>query len=357
MQKTFLIAILRSKIVLKKFFLTVALCLILCVCSLGLVGCGEGNYSKEDLAALFTSMQENTSTSQFFDKGEFVVNFDSSKISLSETDKSYIFIQAYDYYLNSASGLFTSVAKRVGLTRATKKFTQEQLNMVYKRLRIVENSLKQLAADKYVFEVSEGNLHYKNVIASYNALIKNLYSLNECFADYYFVKNVGYSDFATEDLADGSVRDMLRYQLLSISKVSFNYELLNFMFSNPLGETKTWYESTTTLKNYISLAKLTLQELDSAENLADHVVANAGRVKTLFANMQDQEFEYEQEYKNFIQGVYLFNVKSYFASTNKPAYISSASYMQQSYFQIIQNFLNGRYVAYTTALQNVLSYM
>lgn len=342
---------------MKKFFLTVALCLILCVCSLGLVGCGEGNYSKEDISALFNSMQENSTTSQFFNEGEFVVNFDDDKINLVESDKSYIFVQVYDYYLASASGLFTSVAERVGITRATKKFSQQQLNMVYKRLKIVENSLKQLAIDKYVFEVSEGNLHYKNVIASYNLLIKNLYLLNECFADYYFVKNVGYSDFATEDLADGSVRDMLRYQLLSISKVSFNYELLNFMFTNPLGETTTWYNSTTTLKSYIALAKTTLQELSSAENLADHVALNASKVKTLFANMQGQEFEYEQEYKNFIQGVNLFNVKSYFASTNKPAYIASVSYMQQSYFQVIQNFLSGRYVAYTTALQNVLSYM
>ena len=129
------------------------------------------------------------------------------------------------------------------------------------------------------------------------------------------------------------------------------------MFTNPLGETKTWYNSTTTLKSYIELAKSTLTELDNTNNLADHVIANASKVKTLFANMQSQELEYEQEYKNFIQGVNLFNVKSYFASTNKPAYISSASYMQQSYFQIIQNFLSGRYVAYVEALDDVISYM
>ena len=63
-------------------------------------------------------------------------------------------------------------------------------------------------------------------------------------------------------LNDSNVRDILSYQLLQTSKVSYNYELLNFMYTNPLGETVTWYNSTVTLKSFINLAKKVTDEFE-----------------------------------------------------------------------------------------------
>ncbi|MBQ9792859.1 MAG: hypothetical protein IJW32_03880 [Clostridia bacterium] len=345
---------------MKKVFLTTILCFILCVCTFGFMGCGEGNHSKDDIDSLYASMKTNSQTAQFFDGNNLTVQFDSTKIDVSETDKSYIFPQVYDYYLKSSSALFTNIINRVGkISYVVKNFNQEQLNTIYNNLSSVKSNMLSLAESKKVFEVTEGNLHYKNVISAYNRLISSLYTLNDNFADYYFVSNIGYVDFSkTENsLNDSNVRDMISYQLLQTSKVSYNYELLNFMYTNPLGEIKTWYNSTVTLKSFISLAKTVIAQLENTENLALFIGTNSDSVKQIFANMQIQEREYIQEYSNFIRSVNNFAVKSYFASTNKPAYLESISYQKQSYFQIIQNFLSGRYIAYTTGLQEVINYI
>lgn len=345
---------------MKKFFITTILSLILCVCTFGFMGCGDGNHTKEDIDSLFTSMQNNYQTKQFFEGNNLTVKFDTSKIDVSSTDKSYIFPEIYDYYLKSSSALFTNIINRVGkVSHVIKNFNQDQLNTIYNNLNSVKSNMISLAESKNVFEITEGNLHYKNVISSYNKLISSLYTLNDNFANYYFVSNIGYVDFSNTDvtLNDSNIRDILSYQLLQTSKVSYNYELLNFMYSNPLGEITTWYNSTVTLQSFISLAKQIISQLENTENLAYFIGTNSNNVKQIFANMQKQEKEYIQEYANFINGVNNFNVKSYFASTNKPAYIKSISRREQSCYQIIQNFLSGRYIAYTTGLQEVINYI
>lgn len=341
---------------MKKFFLSTFLCLIMCVCCFGLMGCNGSNKTKDDIDSLFTSMKTETQTADFFDGNYLKITFDSTKLNLTSSDKSYIFPQVYSHYLTASSSLFCGVIDRVG-TSIFKSFTQSQINSIYFRLNAVKNSLLELSQDKYVYELTNGSLHYKNVIASYNTLIQNLYELNDAFAEFYFVENLGYIDFSSSTLKDGNIKDMLRYQLLNVSKVSFNYELLNFMFDNPLGEINTWYNSTTTLKSFVELAKLTNDELGNRENLADHIGSNSQHVLRLFTNMQDQQDEYFQEYSNFIRSVSSFNVKSYFSAANKPAYIENSSYKQQSYFNLIQNFISGRYKAYTSGISSVLSYM
>jgi hypothetical protein len=322
------------------------------------MGCGEKDYTKEDIDSLFASIKTNSETAQFFDGNNLKVTFDTTKINLVESDKSYIFPQVYDYYLKSSSALFINIVNRVNkVSYVVKNFNQDQLNTIYNNLDSVRKNLHNLADSKKVFETTQGHLHYKNVISSYNNLITSLYTLNDNFASYYFVSNIGYVDFANPKttLNDSNVRDIISYQLLQTSKVSYNYELLNFMYTNPLGETVTWYNSTVTLKSFINLAKKVIEQLENSENLASFIGSESSKVMQIFANMQKQEREYIQEYSNFIQGVRNFNVKSYFASPNKPAYLNSVSYKEQSYFQVIQNFLSGRYIAYTTGLQEVIN--
>ena len=342
---------------MKKIYFTF-LCLILCFCTFGFVGCGDANYTKADIDALYTTMKTSEKTKQFFDGNYLKIEFDDEKLTLDATDKSYIFPQVYNYYLISSSNLLSTVVDRVGkISYVVKNFSQDKLNNIYTKMSAVNSSLKNIAEQKFVYETSEGNLHYKNVISSYNSLINNLYSLNKTFASYYFVDSMGKADFSKTSLTDSNVRDMLNYQLLNISKVSFNYELLNFMYSNPLGEIATWYESTSSLKNYITLSISTLNKLKNTNDLASHIGTNSTSVLNLFASMQKQEKEFEQEYNNFYKSVKAFNVKEYFSSPNKGAYIENCSDKEQSYFNIINNFLNGRYLAFTSGLNDVLSYM
>ena len=343
---------------MKKIFLTTILSLILCFCSLGLFGCGETNYSKDNLDSFYTSIKNENK--QFFNGEYLKVDFDSTKVNISnQQDKSYIFQLVYHHYLKSSSNLLSSVIDRAGgrISYVVRNFSQSQLNTIYKKMAIVQDGLNSLAESKKVFEISDSNLHYKNLIASYNYLIYRLYDLNNTFADYYFGTTSDGVNFSQDELTDANVRDMINYQILKISRVSFEYELLNFMFTNPLGEVLTWYNSTTYLQSYISLATTAFSKLNSAEDLASHIGLNSSKVLSIFANMQIQEKEFKHEFSNFYNAVNTFNVKAYFASTNKTAYIASCSTKEQSSYEIIVNFLTGRYSAYTTGLTEVLKYM
>jgi len=342
---------------MKKRFFVLLLCMVLIAVSFCFVGCGDKNYTKEDIDSLYSSMKTNESTSQFFDGNYFKVTF-GSQIDTSSSDKSYIFPAIYDCYLASSSGLLSGVVDRVGkMSYAVKNFSTPQLNDIYKKLSLVNSSLIKFANNKAIFETTNGNLHYKYVVSSYNDLIKSMYSLNDSFANYYFVDNVGKVDFSKTSLSDSNVRDMLRYQLLKLSRVSFNFEVLNFVASNPLSDINDWLNSTSTIKNFVTNANTTLNRLSNTENLASHIGSNASKVLEYFVNMQVQENEYNREYNSFIVSVQNFNVKAYTASTNKYAYLENCSYQQQSNFNIIKNFLLGRYTSYIVALTNINSYV
>lgn len=342
---------------MRKRFLTFFVCFTLILCSLILVGCNKG-YSKDDIATLYSSMQTSEKTKPFFDGNSLKVTFDPEKIDLSSTDKSYIFEKVYSYYLKSSSELMFGVVDRVGkISYAVKDFTASQTTDIYNKLQNVNSCLIKLANSKSIYETSNGNLHYKNVLGSYNNLIKSLYTLNEAFAEYYFVDNVGKTDFSKDNLSDGNVRDMLRYQMILTSKVSFNYELLNFESTNPLGKITTWYDSTYYLKDYVDICELTLETLSNTNDLGQSAAPYTQKVKDLFANAQDQELEYKNEYSLFSTSLSKIDLKAYFSSANKPAYLESRTNTEKSCYQIMQNFLNGRYKAFVDALTLLNSYI
>ena len=152
---------------MKKIFLSTILCLILCVCSLGLFGCNEINYSKEDLDTLYTSIKTGETTSQFFDGENLVVSFDTEKVSLTSSDKGYIFPLVYNTYLTTSSSLLSEIIKRVGsLSTLANNFSQSQINSIYNKLSDVKKRLNYLAQSKLIYEISNGNLHYKGLINS-----------------------------------------------------------------------------------------------------------------------------------------------------------------------------------------------
>ena len=168
-------------------------------------------------------------------------------------------------------------------------------------------------------------MHYKNVIGDYNALIDSFYSLNDSFAEFYFVDGIAKTNFITEELSNNNVRDMLRYLLLQISKVSYRYDLLNFVYTNPLGEVKTWYNATTYLKEYVNVCYQTLIDLSNANDLALSISPNTTEAKVVFGSFQDQENQYKNEYNLFLRALQNFDVKAYFNSNNKQAYLQNIS--------------------------------
>lgn len=343
---------------MKKRLFSILVCFSLILCSLMFVGCGNNKYTKDDVANLYTSMQTNEKTQQFF-KGNFLtVDFDEDKIDLSSTDKSYIFPSVYHYYLKSSSDLMFGVVDRLGkISYVVKDFSAEQIVDIYNKLSNVNNCMINLADSKEIYETSNGNLHYKNVLARYNNLIKSLYTLNDAFAKYYFVPNIAKTDFSKEELSDGNVRDMLRYQMILLSKVSFNYDLLNFVSTNPLGEINSWYNSTYYLKEYITLCSEVLITLQNTNNLGLSAAPYTQNVKNLFANAQEQEEEYKNEYDLFSKALNSFDLKAYFAAANKSAYIESRSNTEKSCYQVMKNFLDGRYNAFVSCLSLANNYI
>jgi len=205
--------------------------------------------------------------------------------------------------------------------------------------------------------ISNSNLHYKNVIGDYNALIEAFYSLNDSFAQFYFVDEIAKTNFLVDDLSDNNVRDMLAYLLLEISKVSYRYDLLNFIYTNPLGEVVTWYNKTTYLKGFVNVCYQTLIDLANSNDLALSIVPNTRDAKILLSSFQDQEAQYKNEYNLFLEALHNFDVKAYFNSNNKNAYLENVSQIQLSSFNIMQNFLQGRYSALVDGLIRINGYI
>lgn len=343
----------------KKAFWSILICVIVFAFTLGLSGCGEKNYTKDDIGNLYQTIKTSEKTAQFFSTNTLQVTFDDDKVDVfSDSDKSFIFSSVYQNYLFASSSLLSGVIDRVGMiSYAVKDFSQEQKNDFYLKLQSVYKSLKTLSENKAIFETTSGNLHYKYVLNSYNNVLSSLYNLNTAFANYYFVKGVGLVDFSSATLSDGNVRDMISYQNLIISKVSFRYELLNFEPSNPLGAITDWFENTQILKSYVELCQTAVDELSSVDKLPDRIGSDAPYVLNLFVNMQGQESEYLQEYNIFAVSLGGVNLKNYFKSPNKSAFLLGCSDTAQSCFQIMQNFLDGRYLGYYQGLSQVLGYI
>lgn len=340
---------------MKKIFISILLSLVLVIMPFTLTGCNK-DYSKENVASLYSSMLNNENTKNLFNGNFIDINFDEESINLVSTDKSYIFPLVYDYYISASSQLLFGVINRItnnggNVEYVFKDFNQKQLNDIYSKMLTVSNNLNILSESKEIFEISNGNLHYKKLINDYNCLISSLYDLNITFANYYFVENIAKTDFAIQELSDNNIRDMLSFQLMLISRISYNYDLLNFVTSNPIGSVTTWYNKTVFLKNFVEgIAKDLLLVLSGSNSLVPSSTTTQENLKELFTSMQLQQQEFDNEYNNFCKALTVFNVKAFESAVNKNAYLEALSNREKSCYQIIQNFANGRYAAFYDGL-------
>lgn len=348
---------------MKKKILSLILCFSLMLACFSFVGCNNG-HSKEDVAKLYVSMQQSENTKDFFDNNSLMVSF--SDVPMNETDKSYIFEGVYKYYLKSSSCLFFNVVDRFSrmasvsspMAYTVKDFTGAQINDIYNKLSIVNERLTSLNYSKQIYELTNAELHYYEVLNDYNSLIKSLYNLNFAFANYYF-NGVGHVDFSKEEteLSDSNMKDMFGFILLTLSKVTFNYEVVNFSPTNPLGSVQGWITNSPYMKDYLTLCKATLANFNNADLTLKILSPHEEDIKAHFANMQRSFNPYEVEYNCFLGASEKFNLKKYFVSANREVYLENSSNMEKSNFHVMNNFLNGRYKNLYYGLQGINSWI
>ena len=346
---------------MKKMFLTflllVCLCFPLCFC----VGCDK-NYSENDIQSKFISLKTSDITKEAFDGGYIKITFDNTKVNINSYDKGYIFPSVYDYYIDSASMLLFGVVDRItdgggSISYIFKDFDQNDKNDIYNGLSSIEDSLVELLNSKEIYESSGGFLHYRQLLFKYNNFVENLYDLNEKFAEIYFLRSVGEVDFSKEELSDSNIRDMLAYQLLKLSRASFEYEILSYSVPNPAGSISSWYDSTEYVADYIDLCQNVLEDLKNNNNMIPASSSYKEKLKNVFANMQSLQSNFDSRFKIMQKALSEFEIKGYLNSVNKGVFVEGLSYEQQSKYFLIKDFFENIYTSYFEGLILVDNYV
>ena len=77
-------------------------------------------------------------------------------------------------------------------------------------------------------------------------------------------------------------------------------------------------------------------------------------ILSVLKNIQAEMESYEKEYDLFTESVSRVNLKDYFSATNKEAYIESLTNLEKSSFNIINNFIVGRYAGFIEGMEKIL---
>lgn len=331
--------------------------ILVCLCPLFLSGCGETKFSATDIDALYTTMKQDDDTSQFFGaNNNLVVNFSSKINTANSSDKSYIFSQVYKFYLDSSSRLFSTVVERnTTPSFVIRNFKEREITTIYNNLNDVYSKMKALSDSKTVYEQSEGYIYYRKLLTDYNNLISSLLTLNTNFANAYFA-TAGKVDYSKTDFGDSDIRNMLCYQLMLASKVSFDYELRSFKISNPMGEVLTWYNASNQIKSFVPLATACLAIINSpVENIVSKT--NMNTISSLYTTIQENADKYNNEYLKFNKALENFNAKEFLvlSQAERTVYLENCTALENSSYNIIQNFISGRYSALVNCLDEITS--
>lgn len=329
----------------------------MCIVSCGFVlsGCSDKDYSKTDIQNLYVSIL----TTYCDESGLIDISIDNSKITQTtpqDEDKNYIFDLFYNDYVKACSGLFFTVSSRQGnnIEYVLQRFNQGELNTIYNKLNGLKVALSDYDKAKYVYESTQGDLYYEELIRVYNTIISNLINLNTSFSTYYF--NNFYVNFLQESvISDGAIKDIMWHGLLEIAKVAYNYDVLNFVFENPYGEVNSWYNNTKILKNFMSLYSSANSNL-LVENIENNIASyQKERVLVLLKNVYTDLGDYYKDYNLFITALNGVNLKEYLKQDNKDAYIEKCSINEKSYFSYIDDFISGRFGALYNGIQTINS--
>ena len=318
--------------------------------------------SSQDIFHAYESLQ-----STYGENGFLQVSVDMSKVvpqghTVGE-DKAQIFPGIYDYYLDCASGFVMSIFARKGDGSFLDSYNQEQKNNLLTKFEAVLSRLSNLNKEIDVYETASGNLNYKEVVRSYNLVIESLYELNFYFADLYYSQNsFNFTSYSKIMNCKTNLNDYLWYTLGLISKVSFDYEVLNYIYANPLGDTTEWVNRSIHTKNTINIAKDLTQKLKQRnDDLTDYLPSTgSSNAHSVLSNIQLEQENYLDEYGVFEETRSTIGVKEYVnlkSDEDREKYLSTLGVENRAKFQVVFNFLDNSYSALVSALRQVADYI
>lgn len=331
--------------------------LVMMVSLVFLPACDTSCHSKADIDDVYSTILDDFCDS----KGYIAIGVSSSKVVQTTNvsdDKYYIFPLLLDNYVSYASGAVFGVASRQdGILLSLNGFSQDELNDVYDGFSSVLASLQSLDEVKSVYENSNGRLRYQDLINAYFDLIDKLYSLSDTFSSCYFEDT--YTGNFTETVVEkGSLSDIFWYELEVLSKVSYRYDLQNYVVDESDGAVVEWYDSSTVLKSFMLDTADLLSALKVDGNLAQSITtSNKTTLTQLVNNMFDGQNAFEENYNSYVSALANFDLSDYLVATNKQSYLQNCTYREQGSFSIIVEFLNGRYSAFMSAVSSAISKM
>lgn len=313
--------------------------------------CDDKNYSKADVDSVYSAILDDYCDN----KGYIDINIDTSKVVHADAvsdDKYYVFPYILDKYVSFASGIVFSVASRQnGILFSLSTFSQDELNEVHAKFSNVLSNLDSLGDIKSVYENSDGYLQYFELINAYINLIDNLYSLSESFSNYYF--DPLYSgDFTASSVAKGSLSDVFWFELFSLSKVSYIYDLKNYVPSEAEGEVVSWFNNSRVLKTFVNdtadlMTALKLNGDLSYGTTSAHKTTLAG----IISNILDLKVTFERDYNNFVQASSGSFLGEYLIATNRTSYLENCSNFDKSKFNLINEFILGSYEGFMSGVR------
>lgn len=340
---------------MKKLF-SILLCATIAICCLCVCACDNPiPKNTTNVDEQYQMLMQN-----YGDNGYLLLSVDTSKVVPSsadvEHDKSYVFENVFKKYLDCSSGFFLYIAKRDGgASQVINKYASSKATELQSLFAECTSAVIHFAQEKQIFEQSAGALHYVETVEAMNVVIDKFYLLNTVFADEYF-KVKGFRFEGQTDLVDcaTAVNDIFWYELCALSRISFGYELVLFANTNPLGDTTEWFDSTQTVKNVCEIANNMLPKLKAHDDITLYLNAT-GREQILqcLKNIESLRTNFVVEYNSFLEAKHLVDLKTYLSLSTqmqREEYLETLPNIQKSRFLIVNNFMQGKYVA----LENVM---
>lgn len=314
-----------------------------------LVACDDDNRSKADVKSVYDTIAQTYCNSQ----GYFYLPISPSVVQaeVAADDKYQIFPKILDNFIDYASGaVFSLAARQNDFDLALSSFSKEQLNIVYDKFSQVLIRLKSLEKVKSVYENSDGYLLYNELVCEYFYLIDALYSLTDSFSVFYLNKFY-LPNFTVDAINSASVSTVLWGQLYSLSKVSYVYELKNYLVDEGEGAVENWLYATDELRPFIVSVSSLLDALKVNGNITQYTSSsNKTSLSERLNNMLSLKKAYDNEYDIFLSCVTKVNLKEYLSAPSRSSYLKNASTFEKSRILLIQQFLTGRYRAFTDGL-------
>lgn len=343
---------------MKKRIFCIVFAILISISALSLVGCQDKDASSSRVAAIAAGI-----TSSYADASGYIsVDIDIDKVrdhSVSiDKDKSYVLTSVYEPFLLMSSGLFFTYFKQNGSSsECFDIFTSEQKKELNSRLSDVKSTLDALNREKYIYETSEGRLRYKEVVKCYNLAIDRLYNLNFYFADIYFVGAFDLSS-ATSLTSLGDKFNGYLWHLVSLSsRVSFGYEVLNYVYSNPFGDMTGWLEKSVYTNEAKSTLSPIISRLKNTEDLAGSISsASSTALLEILKNIRSKESMLRKNYSTFVYAKSLVDMPTYLSFDTESAresYLARISSMDRSRFNVMFDFMQGSYSALMSAMEQV----